>query len=183
MVPSPPPALDGEGHPPVRHVAATAQERPCPFPRVAACRRHTPYSPLLQQSKEPPPPGEHSTTHMLCAVHSTMHMLRAAVNHISMRLPSHAQSKEESPSEHNTIVLKLKVECRRLPNGSMENECVYSRDLQVWEVGAGAATHVGVHGRTAADRVAQRSGRRGCARVSGGQLMASMSTQRSGAVE
>ncbi|PSC68794.1 DNA-directed RNA polymerases I and III subunit RPAC1 [Micractinium conductrix] len=46
------------------------------------------------------------------------------------------KSKEESPSEHNTIVLKLKVECRRLPNGSMENECVYSRDLQWLPLGS-----------------------------------------------
>ncbi|KAI3434531.1 hypothetical protein D9Q98_002604 [Chlorella vulgaris] len=40
------------------------------------------------------------------------------------------KSKEDAPSEQNTIVLKLKVECRRLPNGAMENDKVYSRDLQ-----------------------------------------------------
>lgn len=41
------------------------------------------------------------------------------------------KAKEDAPSEQNTIVLKLKVECRRLPNGAMENDKVYSRDL-VW---------------------------------------------------
>lgn len=41
------------------------------------------------------------------------------------------QAKEDAPSEQNTIVLKLKVECRRLPNGAMENDKVYSRDLIV----------------------------------------------------
>lgn len=41
------------------------------------------------------------------------------------------QAKEDAPSEQNTIVLKLKVECRRLPNGAMENDKVYSRDLVV----------------------------------------------------
>lgn len=43
----------------------------------------------------------------------------------------HVQAKEDAPSEQNTIVLKLKVECRRLPNSGMENDKVYSRDLQV----------------------------------------------------
>ncbi|KAL4433723.1 hypothetical protein ABPG75_000164 [Micractinium tetrahymenae] len=41
------------------------------------------------------------------------------------------KAKEDAPSEQNTIVLKLKVECRRLPSGAMENDKVYSRDL-VW---------------------------------------------------
>jgi DNA-directed RNA polymerase I and III subunit RPAC1 len=36
------------------------------------------------------------------------------------------KSKEEAPSEGNTIVLKLKVECRKLPDGSLENDRVTS---------------------------------------------------------
>lgn len=39
------------------------------------------------------------------------------------------KAKEDAPSEQNTIVLKLKVECRRLSNGAMENDKVYSKDL------------------------------------------------------
>ncbi|GAB4819550.1 hypothetical protein N2152v2_006967 [Parachlorella kessleri] len=39
-------------------------------------------------------------------------------------------SKEENATQTNTIVLKLKVECRRLPDGSVENDKVYSKDLQ-----------------------------------------------------
>lgn len=41
------------------------------------------------------------------------------------------QSKEDAPSEQNTVVLKLKVECRRLADGRMENDKVYSGQLQV----------------------------------------------------
>jgi hypothetical protein len=41
------------------------------------------------------------------------------------------QAKEDPPSEHNTIVLKLKIQCRRLPNGELENDKVYSKHLQV----------------------------------------------------
>ncbi|PRW20693.1 DNA-directed RNA polymerases I and III subunit RPAC1 [Chlorella sorokiniana] len=40
------------------------------------------------------------------------------------------KSKEDAPSEQNTIVLKLKVECRRLPNGALENDKVYFSALQ-----------------------------------------------------
>ncbi|KAI7838406.1 hypothetical protein COHA_007810 [Chlorella ohadii] len=40
------------------------------------------------------------------------------------------KAKEDTPSEQNTIVLKLKVECRRLPSGALENDKVYSSALQ-----------------------------------------------------
>ena len=52
------------------------------------------------------------------------------------------QAKEDAPSEHNTIVLKLKVECRRRPDGTVENASVYSRQLQA----RGAATAAGQRG-------------------------------------
>jgi DNA-directed RNA polymerase I and III subunit RPAC1 len=38
---------------------------------------------------------------------------------------------DEPASESNTIVLKLKVECKQLPDGTIENEKVYSSQL-VW---------------------------------------------------
>jgi len=40
------------------------------------------------------------------------------------------KGKDEDPTEKNTIVLKLHVVCRRLPDGSIENERVYSNQLQ-----------------------------------------------------
>lgn len=39
------------------------------------------------------------------------------------------KSKEENATQTNTIVLKLKVECRRLPDGSLENDKIYAKDL------------------------------------------------------
>ena len=39
------------------------------------------------------------------------------------------KSKQESPSERNTVVLKLNVECRRLADGTVENEKVTSSML------------------------------------------------------
>ena len=41
-----------------------------------------------------------------------------------------SQAKEEAPTEKNTIVLRLKVECQRLGPSQLENEKVYSSMLQ-----------------------------------------------------
>lgn len=54
--------------------------------------------------------------------------------HMTLLLPppfTFKQAKEDAPSEQNTIVLKLMVECRRLPSGALENDKVYSSSLQV----------------------------------------------------
>jgi len=40
------------------------------------------------------------------------------------------KAKDEPATERNTIVMKLKVECRKLKDGTIEGEKVYSSDLQ-----------------------------------------------------
>jgi DNA-directed RNA polymerases I and III subunit RPAC1 len=78
---------------------------------------------------------------------------------------------DDPADERNTIVLKLDVACRRLPDGSVEGDKVYSRDLRWLEGGTELPEETGVRFAGPQDAV---TGPSGVAPVHGDILLAKL---------